>query len=125
MKQNTIKKNLLIVDDNEDSRIIAIEILNQLDLIILEAGCAKDALKLFHIFHKEIFLVIIDLRLPDFDGYELLEQVRHINPTVKAIAMSAIDPSEFVARSKIAGFNACLSKPLNFDKFLKIVKEYS
>jgi DNA-binding NtrC family response regulator len=124
MKRYNGKGKVLIVDDNEASRILVIEILVNLNLTIIETGYAEEAICFFNKYNREIALVLIDIRLPGWDGCELLKQFRIINPFIPAIAISALRPLELAAKSKTAGFNEWMSKPFDIDEFIKMVSTY-
>src|ERR1035437_3062507 len=103
MKQGPTEQKLLIVEDNEASRILIKEILESSNVTFIETGWAEEAIELFKIYNMEIALILIDLRLPNWDGGELLKQLRRINPCVPAIAISALRPIELETKAKLAG----------------------
>jgi CheY-like chemotaxis protein len=59
-------------------------------------------------------LVISDLGLPDIDGWELLAQMRKQRPSLKAIALSGHGYAADFQRSREAGFDIHLTKPVQF-----------
>jgi len=124
MKQGIAKRKILIVEDNEATRILIKEVLEHLNVTIIESGCVEEALNLFKTYSNEIALVLLDLRLPGCDGCELLKQFRQINSSVPSIAISALSPAELAAKSKAAGFNEYMSKPFDIDEFNRIVSSY-
>jgi two-component system cell cycle response regulator DivK len=124
MTHNLIKRKLLIVEDNQAARILIKEILGHLNVTIIETGFAEEAICLFKIYHSDIALVLLDLRLPNWDGCELLKQFRSIDPCVPAIAVSALRPIELAARAKQAGFEGWMEKPMDIEGFIEIVSSY-
>jgi CheY-like chemotaxis protein len=98
MIRDLIKQKLLVVEDNEAARILIKEILGNINVTIIETGCAEEAICLFKKFNHEIVLVLLDMRLPNWDGCELLKQLRNINPLVPAISMSALTPIELAVK---------------------------
>jgi CheY-like chemotaxis protein len=114
----------LIVEDDEASRILAKDVLECLNVTIIETGYAEEALSLFKKHNSEFALVLLDLTLPRWDGCELLKQFREINPLIPAIAVSALRPFELNAKCRVAGFDNWMSKPIDIDLFLEIVKAY-
>lgn len=124
MKLCSAKRIILIVEDNEAARILIKEILEHLNVTFIETGWAEEAISLFYTYNTEIALVLIDLRLPNWDGCELLKQFRKINPMVPAIAVSALRPIELAARAKLAGFEGWMEKPFDIEEFLKLVSSY-
>ncbi len=65
-------------------------------------------------------LVLVDIHLPDIDGFEVLRQLRAAPQTAKlcCVALSANAMPEDVARAKAAGFNDYWTKPIRFSSFL-------
>jgi CheY-like chemotaxis protein len=121
MKSITTETKLLVVDDDEATRILIIEILEDMRLSFLESSSGKDAIAQFRKYSSDIILVMLDIHLPDHDGFYLLEQFRTINPVVPAIAISALAPSVLAPQCTQAGFNAYLSKPFDIDELWKTV----
>ena len=83
------------------------------------ARTGKEGLKL--IIEQMPDLVLLDLGLPDMDGYEILERIR-AHPQAKkipAIAMTAKAMMDDVERGERAGFNDYLIKPVKASELLK------
>jgi CheY-like chemotaxis protein len=119
-----VNRKILIVEDNEAARILIKETLEHLNVTIIETGWAEEAMELFKAYNMEITLVLLDLRLPNWDGCELLHQLKNINPNVPAIAISALRPIELAARAKAAGFEGWMEKPFDIDRFVDMVRAY-
>lgn len=72
-------------------------------------------------------LILLDMQLPDFDGYEVIAQLR-ADPdaavaAIPCIALSANAMSEDIRRAKAAGFLAYWTKPIDFKAFLQGLDE--
>jgi CheY-like chemotaxis protein len=117
-------RKILIVDDDKASRILITEILEGANVVIIECGCDKEAISLFEQYYDDIELVLMDIKLPGCDGWELLKQFRKVKPSIKAIAISAMFPSELACGSRAAGFNAYISKPFCIDDFSELINSY-
>jgi CheY-like chemotaxis protein len=68
--------------------------------------------------------VILDLSLPDIDGYEILERIR-AHPQAKnipALALTAMAMMDDIKRGKRAGFDDYLVKPARADELLKSIE---
>ena len=65
-------------------------------------------------------LVLIDMQLPDFDGFEVLRRLRAdpLTASTSCIALSANAMPDDVARALAAGFDAYWTKPIRFGRFL-------
>ena len=68
-------------------------------------------------------LLISDIGLPDFDGWELLARLR-AHCAVPAIALTAFNSDEDRERSRAAGFDAHLPKPVDFKTLTAVVARY-
>ena len=115
------KHKLLLIDDDEPSRILIRDILEGANVTILECDCGNEALDLYKKYAWEIDLVLLDIRLPDCNGWELLRQFRQINPLVIFVAISAISPAELAGRCKIGEIDACISKPFDIGEFRELI----
>jgi CheY-like chemotaxis protein len=65
-------------------------------------------------------LILIDMQLPDFDGFEVLRQLRQYPETagISCIALSANAMPEDIERGLAAGFDDYWTKPIKFKPFL-------
>ncbi|MEJ5990335.1 HAMP domain-containing protein [Ramlibacter sp. PS3R-8] len=87
-------KRLLVVEDNEIERDAVVELLAHDDIEIVTAGLGDEALGLLR--SEQFDCVVLDLRLPDMTGFELLEQL-HQNPelaTVPVVVFTGKDLSQ-------------------------------
>ena len=87
------------------------------------AGSGAEAMALVQDFEAEV--LVIDLHLPDTNGYELLPQLRTAlsRPQAPAYLCSADDPAELAAPAAQAGFNGCWSKPVNLQAVLSALAD--
>ena len=63
-------------------------------------------------------LVLIDIRLPDINGVDLLRQIKEIDKDLSVVMITAYKDAEKVIESFRAGAFDCLLKPFNFDYLL-------
>ena len=64
---------LLLVDDLEDNRLALSALLRNLDVEILQAGSGAEALELLLV--HDVALALLDVQMPEMDGFELAEQI--------------------------------------------------
>jgi DNA-binding response OmpR family regulator len=100
---------ILLVEDHLDSAQVMSKILKNKGFEVKTAADCKGAMTAFEsgLFH----LVMLDIKLPDGDGCDLLCMLAQICP-VKSIAMSACPLYENFNRVRAAGFDRYLHKPL-------------
>ncbi len=89
-------KRLLIVEDNEIERMSIVELLNHNDIEIVTAATGAEALQVM--LDRPFDCCVLDLRLPDMTGFELLEKLR-AEPTLSEIPIvvftgKALSPDE-------------------------------
>lgn len=74
--------------------------------------------------NKKINIVLMDIRMPEMDGYEATKQIKLIRPKITVIAQTAFAMN--TEREKIinAGFDDYLAKPVSKNKLIKIISKY-
>jgi CheY-like chemotaxis protein len=73
----TKDKHLLVVDDDVEYRSILKGVLHQAGFSVEEAGSGKEALE--QLKNGRPALILLDLRMPDMDGFELLRHLREVD----------------------------------------------
>ena len=112
--------NILIVDDDADTRRILSRLLSKCGYEVAAVDCVQGALKLLE---KDRFDTLIsDISLPDSSGYELVREVKQ-RQWVTSIALSGFGAEEDVRRSIEAGFDYHLTKPLNFQDLRSLLRK--
>jgi CheY-like chemotaxis protein len=69
-------------------------------------------------------VVLLDIGLPDMNGYEVAAQIRTQLDSVQLIALTGYGQSEDIRRASQAGFDAHLIKPVDFDELQRIIIEF-
>lgn len=111
MHLTALMPRCLIVDDDRDGREGYAEYLRAFGFDVDESPDARSALKLMS--HRRPDIVLLDLQMPDIDGWELIRQIRVKAGvrTVHIIAISACVFPEDQARAEEAGCDLFLPKP--------------
>ncbi|KQC01267.1 response regulator [Pedobacter sp. Hv1] len=114
IKKSTDKKKILIVEDEPMSVMVMEKILKPyaFDLVIAVNGL--DAIKKFK--NESIDLVIMDLYMPEMDGFEASRRIKAISKDTPIIVISTAAIGEEELR-RDTGIDYLLSKPLNVNKF--------
>jgi len=117
--QSESRLNVLIIDDNEQitKMISSFLDLSNHDCTIVNDG--KDGLEL--IKTKQYDSIVLDLAMPEFDGYEVLDTLKKEDPSQisKIIILTASSvPLETVKKFKELGVSSCLQKPVDIDQLL-------
>jgi CheY-like chemotaxis protein len=74
--------------------------------------------------NPDIDLVLMDIKMNHLDGYGATRQIRQFNKDVVIIAQTAFAQNGDKEKIIEAGCNNYISKPLDFDKLLDLMKEY-
>jgi len=110
---------ILVVEDNGDNAELLVYILKEKGHTVRSVATADDALSACA--GAEFDLLILDIGLPECDGWELLQRVRE-HRGVRAIALSGYDDALNVDRSRAAGFSAYLTKPVDAETLTRAVE---
>jgi CheY-like chemotaxis protein len=119
--QASRRPRVLVVDDHEDSVEALAMLLERLGYEVRTALTGSDA-----IAHAQSFVpnaVVLDLGLPDMDGYAVLERMRGMPPLSACtfVALSGRGLAEDLARSREAGFHHHLVKPTRLEALQKVL----
>jgi len=106
---------VLLVEDNEINREIAIELLNEAGLRVRTAEDGRRALKI--LAEQDFDLVLMDCQMPVMDGYAATRALRRESrwATLPVIAMTAGAFAQDRDAAMAAGMNDYISKPINID----------
>jgi PAS domain S-box-containing protein len=110
-----LPRRVLVVDDNRDAADSLARLLNVVGAETRAVYSGANALQILETYRPAVLLV--DIGMPDIDGYELARRVRQ-NPKykdLKLVALTGWGQQEDRNRSHAAGFDFHLTKPADFD----------
>jgi PAS domain S-box-containing protein len=112
---------VLLVEDHEDSAYAMRRVLELMGHVVVVRGDLTSALA--EIEAAPYDLLLSDIGLPDGDGFDLVAAVRarSSQPAIPAIALTGFGMEEDIARARAAGFDAHLTKPVDFGKLAHAV----
>lgn len=121
--------HILVVEDNELNLEIAVFSLEAAGLNVSTAINGLEAVRLFEKSKPyEYDIILMDIMMPVMNGLDAAKAIRGLSrpdaPTVPIIALSANAFAEDIQKSKNAGINEHLAKPLEMDKVLKVIASY-
>lgn len=111
-EQSLSGRTILIVEDTKDIRLYFESILSRAGARIFFATTAKEARKIFR-QEKNIDLVLLDIRLPDSDGYNLALEFKRARPHLPIIAQTAYALQSELNKSIASGCDDYITKPLD------------
>jgi CheY-like chemotaxis protein len=112
---------ILIVEDDPTSEIIISRAVRDISKEVLNVRNGLDAVETCR-NTPDIDLVLMDIQLPYMDGYEATRQIRRFNKSVIIIAQTAYALTGDKEKSIQAGCNDYISKPINKDLLLTLIK---
>jgi PAS domain S-box-containing protein len=112
--------HILLVEDHQDTRRTLSRLLTHFGHDVVTADNVERAMDI--IGSNNIDVVLCDIGLPDGSGYEVAAQAR-ANGGIKAIALTGFGTEQDVRRSKEAGFDFHLVKPVNFHELQTVLDQ--
>ncbi|MEL7589336.1 MAG: response regulator [Prolixibacteraceae bacterium] len=122
MAEFQIKKKLkiLIAEDDHLSETLITIATKKIAKEVIRAVTGTEAVEACRI-HPDIDLVLMDIKMPEMDGYEATRQIRKFNNNVLIIAQTAYALSGDRAKAIEAGCNNYIAKPLNPSLLVKMI----
>ncbi len=106
--------NILVVDDDSMMRLLASQALDASGYEVTEAGGGKEALDC--VARKKPHLILLDVTMPDFDGFAVCRALRETDDTknIPVIMLTALDDVKSIGRAYEAGATDFIIKPINW-----------
>src|SRR5262249_5629968 len=104
-------RRILVIEDNTDAREMLGIALRLAGHEVLEAATGADGIEIGRHHRPEI--VLVDIGLPDIDGYEVARRLRQADGGFRLIALTGYGQARDRALSRDAGFDAHLLKPVD------------
>ena len=123
--EQDLKFNVLLVDDSEINLAVEKEILESFELTVYTADSGKAAVRFVE--KQEVDLILLDLRMPEMDGYEVAEYIRqnHICDNTAIIALTADAAQDVFEKIKNAGMQEYVIKPFKPYDMRKVIEKYA
>jgi len=115
------RARILVVDDDESIRKVLAAILEEEGYTVDTAKNARGAIKKSKV--KFYNLALIDIRLTDMEGTELLTKMRDTTPKMRKIIVTGYPSLQNAIKALNKGADAYILKPFNMKEVLKIIKE--
>ncbi|MBN1187742.1 MAG: response regulator [Bacteroidales bacterium] len=117
-------KTILVVEDIEINFRLIQAIFSRTNVNLLKAGDGDEAIDAFRT-NKDIDLVLMDIKLPGMNGYEVTRQLKSIRKEVPIIAQTAYSMDGDLEKALQAGCDEYVSKPINkselMDKVFRLI----
>ena len=112
--------NVLVIEDEENIRTIIKKVLTREGYKVLEAGSAEEGLEI--IDKKPIDLIVLDVTLPNMDGYEFTKELRSSHMEIPILMATARQLPMDKHKGFIVGTDDYMTKPLDMDEFILSIK---
>lgn len=130
--QNTKSKNLfvkdrplvLIVEDEDVSFYLLSEILSGFDIHYMHAKDGEEAMEIFQQFKNDIDLIIMDIKMPQRDGFETTREIKQVKSSMPVIALTACAQQGIRFKSFEAGCDSFINKPFEISELIWEIDKY-
>jgi len=116
-------KRLLIIDDDARNIFALSAVLRAKGYEIVSAPGAIEGINILA-DDKDIGIVLIDMMMPEMDGYEAIPRIKKLNANLPVVAVTAQAMLGDKEKCLTAGADDYISKPIDVDKLVTILKQY-
>ncbi len=120
---NWKNKKILIVEDTDFARQFLEEALEDTQVNIITAINGKEAIKKYHEIPAPD-LILMDIQLPDINGFDVTRQIKQYNPEIPIIAQTAYGMSGDKEKAITAGCDDYISKPIIIKELLNKIHHF-
>jgi len=113
-------ETILVVEDEEDVRRLAVRVLERQGYRVLEASCGDDALVLGK---DPIHLILTDVVMPGMSGRQLADRLRSFHPEITVLYMSGYTDNDITHHGVLEKGVNYMQKPFTVDTLAKKVRE--
>ena len=119
-----MSKRILVVEDTEDNRQIVRDLLTNFGYELIEAADGAEGVALAQ--REQPDLILMDIQLPQVDGYEATLRIRAIPELAKVpiIAVTSYALSGDEAKTRAAGCDGYVAKPFSPRELLAKIREF-
>jgi DNA-binding response OmpR family regulator len=114
------KKNILVVDDDENMGDTLKDILELEGYDVVLAKSGEESLDLASRQSFDCFL--LDIKMPGMNGIDALKALKNIHHNPKVIIMTGFSQSDYAQKVKEEGGSDLMQKPLDMEKLLNLIK---
>ena len=112
--------NILVVEDDKNTRKLITTILSNYGYSTLEATNGLEALEVLD--HNHVDLMVLDVMMPKMDGYELAQTLRDNGSQMPMLMLSAKNHVTDIKQGFVVGIDDYLTKPFDFEELLLRIK---
>jgi signal transduction histidine kinase/CheY-like chemotaxis protein len=112
------RQTIVVVDDNEVQRELIRDLLEPLGFLVLSAGGGRECLQIVEQISPN--LILLDIAMPEMDGWEVAQRLRRTpgkRPAILMLSANAIDPHHMLEAERL--YDDSLMKPIDLRQLLK------
>ncbi|MDH5683113.1 MAG: sigma-54 dependent transcriptional regulator [candidate division WOR-3 bacterium] len=113
--------SILLIEDEKNQRILLKKLLEKENYMVAEAENGKAAIEMFT--DEDFDLVLLDQRLPDITGIDVLKNLKGLNPITPVIILTAYANVKDAVNAMKEGAFHYLTKPVELDELLLVLKK--
>lgn len=114
-------KKILVAEDDSSNYSLISEVLKHTNVELIRARDGKETIQLFDEHRESIDLVLMDIRMPEMDGYQCTRYIKEKDPEMPVIAQTAYAMSGERDQSMEAGCDDYISKPLQVRSLIETI----
>lgn len=114
---------VLVAEDDNINYLLIERVLKNINCKIIRAKDGLEAVEMVK-NNSEIDLILMDIKMPNMNGYDAFQEIRKFNKNIPIIAQTSYSFQEELDRIKALGFNGFISKPIEKDKLYNLIKLY-
>ena len=123
LNHNKINRSILVVDDELDIVNLFTELLKNRKYDVFGFTNPLKALEDYKKNYDQYGMVITDIRMPEMNGFDLVNNIKKINTNISIILMSAYDNIDYSQLNDIT-INEVIQKPIKIIDLLSTVEKY-
>jgi CheY-like chemotaxis protein len=118
-------KTIIIAEDTESNYLYLKEILSTLNLTMIRAKNGREAIELFRKNKDHVELILMDILMPEYDGFEAAQRIRDIRKDIVIIAQTAFAFEGEIENGLYAEcFNDYILKPFDIKSIRNLIIKY-
>jgi PAS domain S-box-containing protein len=123
-EMNWNAKTILVAEDTESNYFFIEAFLERTNVNLLWAQDGLEAVEIFREKNKNINLVLMDIMMPEMDGYDATRELKSINPDIPIIAQTALALPDDEEKCYDVGCDYVLVKPINSEDLIATIKKF-
>lgn len=121
---NWENKTVLIAEDNNTNFILLERMLRPTKINIIKAVNGKEVIDIYTDKQQLVDVILMDIKMPVLDGYQATKEIRRFDNSIPVIAVTAYAMHGDEQKSRIAGCNDYLPKPLSRNSLISTLSKY-